>query len=407
MLPPPDSASTQVGSQQDTQLPPASHSHSQVILEDEDEEDNSSDSFHEVPYLRLGPKLYRPLKTRGDSPVTDGMDPEIAEASDLDVAKGAFSRSTLEHKTVLSKTDSLDQDHLTGACQAAQLQHEPRASGLGSEENKTHTRIPAQDRSQEKEEKRNSLVLLPVDNAVHVFTDHTSSVSGTHPLSHDFTPDSATPDAEGKSGAGDLDQRSTTPPPSEPPDTELERDTSPESGDVEACTDLEDTAAAEEQPSGREEDLKQQEGFPCLPPEPVLQHSTVLFHSCSSTSLIFQPSQPFHLLFHSCSSISLLFQPPQPFHLNVQWNIEDIRMLLGSELPIFGRGGHPAISLRLRYNTVTFHRSIYFSQLCLVWFLRLFPSPFLPTFPFQGHAQANHSANRAGLLVGQPHVQCS
>ena len=42
-------------------------------------------------------------------------------------------------------------------------------------------------------------------------------------------------------------------------------------------------------------------------------------------------------------------QPPQPFHLNVEWNIKDIRMLLGSDLPIFGKEGHPAISLRLRY----------------------------------------------------------
>lgn len=46
------------------------------------------------------------------------------------------------------------------------------------------------------------------------------------------------------------------------------------------------------------------------------------------------------------SSISM--QKPQPFHHNVQWDIADIRMLLGSDLPIFGRDSHPAISLRLR-----------------------------------------------------------
>ncbi len=45
-----------------------------------------------------------------------------------------------------------------------------------------------------------------------------------------------------------------------------------------------------------------------------------------------------------------VIQPPQPFHLNVQWTVSDIRMLLGSDLPIFGVDGHPAISLRLRYN---------------------------------------------------------
>ena len=47
--------------------------------------------------------------------------------------------------------------------------------------------------------------------------------------------------------------------------------------------------------------------------------------------------------------VPLVIQPPQPFHLNVQWTVSDIRMLLGSDLPIFGVDGHPAISLRLRY----------------------------------------------------------
>ena len=42
-------------------------------------------------------------------------------------------------------------------------------------------------------------------------------------------------------------------------------------------------------------------------------------------------------------------QKPQLFHHDVQWDIADIRMLLGSDLPIFGRDSHPAISLRLRY----------------------------------------------------------
>ncbi|XP_019864437.1 PREDICTED: erythroid differentiation-related factor 1-like isoform X1 [Amphimedon queenslandica] len=39
---------------------------------------------------------------------------------------------------------------------------------------------------------------------------------------------------------------------------------------------------------------------------------------------------------------------PQPFHLNVEWTVNDIRMLLGSDLPIFGKEGKPAISLKLR-----------------------------------------------------------
>ena len=45
---------------------------------------------------------------------------------------------------------------------------------------------------------------------------------------------------------------------------------------------------------------------------------------------------------------SPVLQKPRLFHHDVQWDIADIRMLLGSDLPIFGRDSHPAISLRLR-----------------------------------------------------------
>lgn len=41
-------------------------------------------------------------------------------------------------------------------------------------------------------------------------------------------------------------------------------------------------------------------------------------------------------------------QLPQPFHYNVEWSVKDVHMLLGSDLPIFGIGEHPAITLRLR-----------------------------------------------------------
>lgn len=37
------------------------------------------------------------------------------------------------------------------------------------------------------------------------------------------------------------------------------------------------------------------------------------------------------------------------FNQNVLWNFEDLRMLLGTDLPIFGGGTYPCISLRLRY----------------------------------------------------------
>ena len=35
--------------------------------------------------------------------------------------------------------------------------------------------------------------------------------------------------------------------------------------------------------------------------------------------------------------------------LNVCWSVKDISMILGSDLPIFGVDGHPAISVQLRY----------------------------------------------------------
>lgn len=37
------------------------------------------------------------------------------------------------------------------------------------------------------------------------------------------------------------------------------------------------------------------------------------------------------------------------FNQNVLWNFEDLRMLLGTDLPIFGGGTYPCLSLRLRF----------------------------------------------------------
>ncbi|QQP37161.1 uncharacterized protein FKW44_017351 [Caligus rogercresseyi] len=37
-----------------------------------------------------------------------------------------------------------------------------------------------------------------------------------------------------------------------------------------------------------------------------------------------------------------------PFARNIVWNFEDIRMLIGSDMPIFGDAEHPCVSLRLR-----------------------------------------------------------
>jgi hypothetical protein len=54
---------------------------------------------------------------------------------------------------------------------------------------------------------------------------------------------------------------------------------------------------------------------------------------------------------------SSLPEPPQlpeqsaghEFARNVVWTFEDIQMLLGTDMPIFGGDTHPCISLRLRF----------------------------------------------------------
>ncbi|CAF4698634.1 unnamed protein product, partial [Rotaria magnacalcarata] len=37
-----------------------------------------------------------------------------------------------------------------------------------------------------------------------------------------------------------------------------------------------------------------------------------------------------------------------PFQRTVNWTFENMKMLIGSDLPIFGDEQHPAVSLRLR-----------------------------------------------------------
>lgn len=41
-------------------------------------------------------------------------------------------------------------------------------------------------------------------------------------------------------------------------------------------------------------------------------------------------------------------EPENQFSRNVMWTFEDLRMLIGTDLPIFGGGTHPCLSLRLR-----------------------------------------------------------
>ena len=38
----------------------------------------------------------------------------------------------------------------------------------------------------------------------------------------------------------------------------------------------------------------------------------------------------------------------ESFSRNILWNFENIRMLIGADLPIFGGSTHPCVSLRLR-----------------------------------------------------------
>jgi len=38
-----------------------------------------------------------------------------------------------------------------------------------------------------------------------------------------------------------------------------------------------------------------------------------------------------------------------PFQRTVNWTFENMKMLIGSDLPIFGDEKHPAVSLRLRF----------------------------------------------------------
>lgn len=41
----------------------------------------------------------------------------------------------------------------------------------------------------------------------------------------------------------------------------------------------------------------------------------------------------------------------QEFNRQALWTFEDIRMLIGTDLPIFSVGDHPCVSLRLRFST--------------------------------------------------------
>lgn len=42
------------------------------------------------------------------------------------------------------------------------------------------------------------------------------------------------------------------------------------------------------------------------------------------------------------------------FVRNIMWTFEDIHMLVGSNMPIFGGGRYPAVSLRLRLDFNSF-----------------------------------------------------
>ena len=41
-------------------------------------------------------------------------------------------------------------------------------------------------------------------------------------------------------------------------------------------------------------------------------------------------------------------QPPLEFLRTMQWSFENLNMLVGNDMPIFGGSTHPCVSLRLR-----------------------------------------------------------
>ena len=51
---------------------------------------------------------------------------------------------------------------------------------------------------------------------------------------------------------------------------------------------------------------------------------------------------------HYYSSMFVMQPKASEFARHVLWEFEDLRMLIGSDLPIFGGGKYPAVSLRLR-----------------------------------------------------------
>jgi hypothetical protein len=50
-----------------------------------------------------------------------------------------------------------------------------------------------------------------------------------------------------------------------------------------------------------------------------------------------------------------------PFQRTVNWTFENMKMLIGSDLPIFGDEQHPAVSLRLRYDKYPVKKTPLFS----------------------------------------------
>ncbi|KAK8734703.1 hypothetical protein OTU49_005943 [Cherax quadricarinatus] len=75
------------------------------------------------------------------------------------------------------------------------------------------------------------------------------------------------------------------------------------------------------------------------PPQPVTE----------SPVSVRRPSLPMNEMMPEPPLEEQLPQPSgQSFTRNVVWNFEDLHMLIGTDLPIFGGGTHPCVSLRLR-----------------------------------------------------------
>lgn len=77
------------------------------------------------------------------------------------------------------------------------------------------------------------------------------------------------------------------------------------------------------------------------------------------------------LMLCSCGSLLWMQGLKNDFVRNILWTFEDIHMLVGSNMPIFGGGRYPAVSLRLRSDPLSrlYSDGVYFIRYVIVSFI--------------------------------------